>query len=418
MYCGSCMHDNSLALALRSQSVDCVLQPVYTPIRTDGESVASDRVFFGGIHVYLLQQMPWLRLVPASLRRTLDWAPLLRLATRKSHATDARKLGELAISMLKGSEGRQWDEVERLVDWLADEMKPDAMLLSNLLIGGALPTIRRRLPKTRLVVLLQGDDIFLDHLPSDSRNEAIRLCRLLVSHVDRFIVHSQFYADKMQALLQIPEDRIAITPLSIDVKPFHVSEDRQEKADGNDFRLGYLARIAPEKGLHRLVDTFIEMASQSKHADLNLHVAGWLGEANHSYLKEQEQKIADASLTDRYTYHGSPGLEEKVAFLRTLDLLCVPTDYEDPKGLFVLESLAAGVPVVQPDHGAFGELIAATGGGMVVPPESTDELSAAIESLKSDDQLRAKLGSEGCANVLANHSIESAAVAMKRILFE
>ncbi len=146
MYCGSCMHDNSLAKALRIQGVDCVLQPVYTPIRTDDESIAGEQVFFGGIHIYLLQQMPWLRWVPGPIRRTLDWAPLLRLATRRSHATDAAKLGELAVSMLKGAEGRQSDEVDRLVDWLADEMKPDAVLLSNLLIGGALPSIRNRLP--------------------------------------------------------------------------------------------------------------------------------------------------------------------------------------------------------------------------------------------------------------------------------
>ena len=58
MYCGSCMHDNALALAMRQAGVDCLLQPVYTPIRTDAESVADERLFFGGIHIYLLQQLP------------------------------------------------------------------------------------------------------------------------------------------------------------------------------------------------------------------------------------------------------------------------------------------------------------------------------------------------------------------------
>ena len=88
MYCGSCMHDNSLAKAMRAQGVDCVLQPVYTPVRTDEDSIASEQVFFGGVHIYLLQQMPWLRWVPASMRRALDWAPILRLATRRTHDTD------------------------------------------------------------------------------------------------------------------------------------------------------------------------------------------------------------------------------------------------------------------------------------------------------------------------------------------
>ncbi len=418
MYCGSCMHDNSLARAMRDQGVDCVLQPVYTPIRTDDESIAEEQVFFGGIHVYLLQQMPWLRWVPESIRRTLDWPPLLRLVTRRTHATDAGKLGELAVSMLKGAEGRQSDEVQRMVNWLADEMKPDAILFSNLLIGGSLPSIRNRMPSARLVVLLQGDDIFLDYLRGDARAEAIRHCRQLVSQVDRFVVNSRFYANKMKAMLEIPDDKIVVTPLSIDIEPFQgIAADCKPKSN-SDFRLGYLARIAPEKGLHRLVDTFIRLASQSCHDDVSLHVAGWLGEANRPYLQEQQRKIADAALSHRFTYHGSPSLEEKIAFLHTLDLFCVPTDYEDPKGLFVLESLAAGVPVVQPSHGAFGELIEATGGGLVVQPDCVDELSAAIQRLIADNELREKLGREGCSRVYANHSIESAARQMHQILFE
>ncbi|MCG8650351.1 MAG: glycosyltransferase family 4 protein, partial [Pirellulales bacterium] len=363
MYCGSCMHDNAMARALTGQGVDCLLQPVYTPIRVDGPSVATDRVFFGGIHIYLLQQMPWLKWIPAPLRRPLDWPPLIRLATRRARATDAAMLGELAVSMLQGAQGRQAEEVRRLVDWLASDVKPDALVLSNLLIGGALPAIQQRLPGTRLIVILQGDDIFLDHLPEDSRQQCISLCRELVHSIDRIVVNSRFYADKMGALLEVPPDKLVITPLSIDTQPFQ--QPVQGPANRDDFRLGYLARIAPEKGFHRVVDTFLELASRSDHGDLSLHAAGWLGESNQSYFDTQLEKIAAAKLSDRFTYHGSPDLSQKVQFLRNLDLLSVPTDYHDPKGLFVLEALAAGVPVVQPNHGAFGELVEATGGGVV-----------------------------------------------------
>ncbi len=417
MYCGSCMHDNALARAIRDEGVDCVLQPVYTPIRTDGESIAGDQLFFGGIHIYLLQQMPWLRWVPSPLRRMLDWRPLIGWATRRTHSTDAAQLGRLTISMLQGTEGNQSDEVDRLVDWLASEMKPDAILLSNLLIGGMLPAVRRRLPNTRLAVILQGDDIFLDYLPDELRSEAIRLCREMVQHVDRFIVNSQFYADKMAAMLEIPRDKIVITPLSIDVAPFETDDDERETESNGEFRLGYLARVAPEKGLHRLVDAFVQLARQPSHSDLTLHAAGWLGEANEPYFQTQQRKLADANLTHRFHYHGSPDLSGKVQFLRSLDLLSVPTDYEDPKGLFVLESLAAGVPVVQPNHGAFGELIEATGGGLVVTPDSVDDLCQAIEQLKADRALRRQLGRQGAERVRSTHTIQQAARHMTEILF-
>ena len=57
MYCGSCMHDNTLAAALMRRGVDVALIPTYTPLRTDEESVSLDRVFYGGINVFLQEKL-------------------------------------------------------------------------------------------------------------------------------------------------------------------------------------------------------------------------------------------------------------------------------------------------------------------------------------------------------------------------
>ncbi len=415
MYCGSCMHDNALARAMRDVGVDCVLQPIYTPIRTDEVNIAGEQVFFGGIHIYLLQQFPWIRWIPAPIRRSLDWPPLIRMATSRAGSTDAAKLGALAVSMLKGTAGNQAGEVQRLVNWMSDEMKPDAVLLSNLLIGGALPLLRQRLPASRLVVLLQGDDIFLDYLPQPFHQQAIELCRQLVSSVDQFVLHSQFYAEKMGALLNIPDNKITITPLSIDVGPLASAWNIGRGADAS-FRLGYLARIAPEKGLHNLVDAFIQLGREDER--WTLQVAGWLGEANRYYLQDQTRKINQAGLAGRFEYHGSPSLDQKVRFLKSLDLFSVPTDYEEPKGLFVLEAMLAGVPVVQPAHGAFNELLESTGGGLTYQPGNINSLCEALSTLKADNATRAKYGQQGREKVLSHHSIQSAAERMKEILFQ
>ena len=58
MYCGSCLHDNTLAAALLELGEDVVLVPTYTPLRTDEPDVSIDRVFFGGINVYLQEKVP------------------------------------------------------------------------------------------------------------------------------------------------------------------------------------------------------------------------------------------------------------------------------------------------------------------------------------------------------------------------
>lgn len=418
------MHDNALAKAMRASGDDVLLQPVYTPIRTDEPGIASEEIFLGGIQVYLLQQFPMLRWVPRGLRSWLDRPGIIRAATRKAVGTDPAKLGELTLSMLRGEHGRQASEVERLVHWLETDIRPDAIILSNLLIGGVIGPIVERMPDTKMVVVLQGDDIFLDQLPADVRGQAIELCRQLGEHVDTFVTYSRFYRDKMCELLSIPAAKFEIHPLSIDLNPFRDREEREHALDASalpashaktegEFRIGYFARIAPEKGLHLLVDAFEQLAGDPDNAHITLHAAGWLGDHHRSYLDDLHLRIQASNLSERFHYHGSPSLEGKVSLMRSFDLLSVPAPYEDPKGLFVLEALAAGVPVLQPAHGAFVELIEATGGGECFRPHDASELAARIVALSRSAERLAEFQSTAQDRLIANHSIEVAAARMR-----
>ena len=414
MFCGSCMHDNALARALRSMGIDCLLQPLYTPIRTDEVSVATDKVFFGGVHIYLLQKIPGFSWVPAPLRRMLDRPSFLSWATRRAASTDAASLGELALSMLRGEEGRQKEEVERLVSWLRDEIKPDVVIFSNLLIGGCIRAMRREMPDTKIVVLLQGDDSFLDHLPQSYRDASITLLSALGQEADAFIVNSQFYGEKMSRLLSLPSSKVRVVPLSIDTTPFQspfVPERPASSASTGprSVTIGYLARVAPEKGLHHLVDAFLDLANRPGCEHIRLRVAGWLGEQNLAYHQSIVQRIEAAGLSSRYEYVGSPDLAGKLEMLRSIDLLSVPTDHEEPKGLFLLEAMAAGVPVVQNARGAFPELIQSTGGGILVPPNDPSALADGLQRLALDPELRERLGQMGRQAVLTRHAVTTQA---------
>lgn len=416
MYCGSCMHDNALAKAMIALGHDVILQPIYTPIRTDETDISARQVLFGGIHVYALQQLPILRYLPRAMRSWMDRPGLIRWATRRAVKTDPAQLGGLTLSMLRGHDGRQAEEVERMVRWLENDVHPDAIILSNLLIGGAIPDISQRLPNTKIIVTLQGDDIFLDHLPDEYRSEAISLCAQLAKNVDYFVTNSRFYREKMGGLFGIDDSKFAIHPLSINLSPFENPRlqppaDLVPKGD-HEFRIGYMARIAPEKGLHLLVEAFLKLAEEPGHDHVTLHAGGWLGEHNQIYLDELITRIEAAGLAERFVYHGSPSLQEKVTLLKSFDLLSVPSPYEDPKGLFVLESLAAGVPVLQPDHGAFPELIEATGGGECFPPEDHHELAESLKRWVADPELRKQLSDVGHQNVMSHHGIQQAAERM------
>jgi glycosyltransferase involved in cell wall biosynthesis len=394
MFCGSCMHDNTLARALTKLGCDVQLVPLYTPIRTDEESAAVDQVFLGGINVYLQQKLPLFRYLPRWLSRWLDRPSLIRWATSRGIQTKAQDLGALTVSVLKGDEGFQRQEVQRLVEWLGQD-QPDVIVFSNMLTAGCVPAIKRRLD-AKVVVTLQGDDIFLRDLPEPFQSQAFAEISRLIPHVDGFIANSQYYADFMSGYLGIPRDRIAVVPLGLDTSDFVelLGNDRMNRLDESN-TIGYLARLAPEKGLHVLVDAFVYLAQNLGRRDIRLRIAGWLGEHNRRYVDQQLEKIRQAELTSNVDLVGEVDRRGKLDFLKSIDLLCVPTTYREPKGLFVLEALAAGVPVVEPDHGAFPELLARTGGGVLVPPENPVALAEQLANLLADQGQRTTLGRTG-----------------------
>ncbi len=424
MYCGSCIHDNTLAAALTRLGIDVQLIPVYTPIRTDEGDVSVDRVFFGGVNIYLQEKFRLFRHLPPLLDRFLDQPRLLRWATSRGSAIDPRLLGRMTVSMLRGEHGHQRKEVRRLCRYLASTVRPNLLVFTNILIGGCIPEIKRTTGASVLVTL-QGDDVFLDFLPEPYRADAISQIRGLVEVVDGFLVHSQYYADYMQQYLEIPVEKLNIVPLGIDTRDFtgfHPREqfaDRGSRESGSFDRpptIGYLARLAPEKGLHVLVDSFLQLRRKPGMQDARLCVAGWLGENNRQYAEAEFAKLRAATDDGDFHYAGEVDRRGKIEFLRQLDVLSVPTTYHEPKGLFVLEALAAGVPVVQPNHGAFPELIASTGGGCLTTPDDPWSLADALYDLLLDHPRRRQYAAEGLRAVHEQRNAETMAQATLEVL--
>lgn len=397
MYCGSCLHDNALAKALIAQGHDALLVPTYTPLLTDETSVARDQLFYGGLNVYLQQVLPLARWVPKWSDNFLSSPRLVRWIARRAMATSADKLGGLTVSMLRGRDGYQRKEVDRLVDWLARDICPEAIVFSNLLIGGAIPEIRRRLGAP-IAVILQGDDAFFDQLPEPFAAQSLALLQQLARQVDLFLVHSHAYGRRMQERLALRPDQWQVTPLTLDTTDF-VNFQRPTRSSDHAPRVGYLARLAPEKGLHTLADAFIELAQ--RRPEVRLEIAGWLGQQHEGYWREVQQSLAAAGLADRVHYWGSVDRPGKLEFLRSIDVLSVPVTHFEPKGLFVLEALAAGVPVVLPAHAAFPELVQRVGGGVLVPQGDVRALADGLEQLLSDLPAAQALGAQGQRRVLA-----------------
>ncbi len=410
MICGSCLHDNTLARAMISLGHDVQLIPLYTPIRTDEEDVSLDRVFFGGINMYLQQSVPLFRWLPNWLDRWLDQPWLINWASGRSVQIEPAQVADLTLSILRGAAGFQRKEVERLAAWLAGEARPDVIVFSNILTAGCVSEIKRRM-NVPVVVTLQGDDIFLRGLPQPHQSQALAEIRRLAGEIDGFIANSRFYADAMSAYLGLPRGRIEIVPLGIDVADYREGSGFGVQGSGQDRppTVGYLARLAPEKGLHVLAEAFFALRQMPGMEDARLRIAGWLGANNRQYADDVFGKLRNAGLADAFEYVGEVDRRGKLDFLSSIDVLSVPTTYQEPKGLFVLEALAAGVPVVMPDHGAFPEVLAETGGGLLHRPEDPPHLAERLRELLLQPDLRIRLAIDGRSAVVTSREAHTMA---------
>src|SRR5262245_49029313 len=404
MYCGSCFRDNALAAELLARGEDVTLVPVYTPTRTDEPNVSRRRILFGGISVYLQQYSSLFRATPRWVDRLWDSPSVIGMFAGRGVSTDARLLGELTISMLHGERGVLKTEFDKLVDWIRAEPLPDIINLPNsLLIGMARPL--RGATNRPICCTLQGEELFLNDLEARYRDRAIALIREQVTQVDRFIAVSDYCATFMTDLFDIPPAKIAVVPLGIRM-------DGYQRATGGspaDFCVGYFARVAPEKGLHVLAESYVHLRRRMGKAPARLVAAGYMGADRASYLSEVRGILARAGLDGEFTYRGAVDRDGKLAFLSELDVLSVPATYDEPKGMFLLEAMAAGVPVVQPRRGGFVEIVERTGGGLLVEPDNPAALGDELYRLWTDADRRQALSQRAFAGVRAHYTIAHSA---------
>jgi glycosyltransferase involved in cell wall biosynthesis len=393
MYCGSCLRDNVLAAQLQGLGHAVTLLPMYTPTLTDEPNVSQDQVFFGGISVYLEQHVPLLRRTPKILDALWDAGPVIKALAGRSVSVDPRLLGELTVSMLRGEQGNQRKEVAKLMRWLEGQAAYDVISLPYTLVIGLAPALRRL--GRPIACTLQGEDLFLEGLREPWRTESKQLIRSQLPAVDVFLAVSEYYAAFMASYLGIPAHKIQQVPIGISLEGHAPRPPR----GAGPFTLGYFARVAPEKGLHRLAEAYRILRQERGLLPARLLAAGYLAPEHKGYLAEVEARLAGWGLRGEFEYRGVLSRAEKIRYLQELDVLSVPSDYVEPKGIYLLEAMANGVPVVQPRHGAFPEIVERTGGGLLFDPADLGGLADRVLELHADPARAAELGRRGAEGV-------------------
>ena len=419
MYCGCCLRDNALVHELRRQGHDVLLVPLYLPLKTDEPDRSEGTpVFFGGINVYLQQKTALFRKLPRALDRVLDAPALLNIAAGFAAKTNPHDLGALTVSMLKGEEGQQAKELDRLLAWLKTTLRPDVVVLSNALLAGLVRKLRAELDAA-VVITLHGEDTFLDGLPEPHRTQAWDELARRAREADAFVAVSRYYADLMAARMKTPLERMHVVYNGIALENFATSDEAPRAPV-----LGYFARMCASKGLGTLVDAFCLLKQSGRVKDLKLRAGGTVTPADEEFLKEQRAKLQAQKLLEQVEFRPNLDLAGKQAFFKGLSVFSVPATYGESFGLYVLEALACGVPVAQPRHAAFPELLEATGGGVLCEPNDAKALAETLEGLLLDPAKAHALGQAGRAGVAREFTVErmaknalnvyEAAVALRR----
>ncbi|MEW6236671.1 MAG: glycosyltransferase family 4 protein [Candidatus Omnitrophota bacterium] len=410
-YCGSCIRDTALVRALRRLDHEAVLQPLYLPLCSD-ESISDsgDRIFFGGVNVFLQQKADFFQKTPRWFDRIFDSRWLLQLSSRQAGMTKASELGEMTLSMLAGEEGRQVKELRRFIEWLKQEEKPDAVILSNALLLGLSKSISQVLGLP-LLCTLQGEDGFLDALTEPYRTAAWRQLESKVKYVDMFIPVSFYYNGVMKQRLNIPAEKCAVVQNGISLDGY-----RERAEEIKTPTIGFLARLCAAKGLDRLIEVFIHLKKHPEFHSLRLKIAGVMTSGDKPFVKEMKKLLDKAGVLPDASFHPNIAREEKIEFLNTLSVLSVPATYGEAFGLYAIEAMAAGVPVVQPQHGGFTEIVETSGGGVLYDPNESGAYESALAEILLNPGKAREMGRLGKKAVRDHFNVDRMAREILKII--
>jgi glycosyltransferase involved in cell wall biosynthesis len=405
-YCGNCMRDSKFVRALKDLGHEIVKVPLYLPIFEDAHDLDEVPVFYGAVNLYLKQQFPIFRHMPAFVEHALDSKSVLEMAARKAGSTRAKGLEEMTISMLLGEDGNQKEELERLVDWLADEAKPDVVHLSNALLLGLAHRIKQRM-NVAVVCSLQDEDVWVDAMDDHYRQKVWDLMSERGKDVDVFIPVSNYYSAEIHQRMVIPEHKMQTVHLGVDTFDYFPKPVSKKEPV-----IGYLSRMCEENGLAVLVDAFILLRKKPEYLTVKLKITGGKTGDDIQYIKDQKQKISKAGLENEVFWVDEFEGEERQKFFDSVRMISVPVLIGEAFGLYMLEAMVSGIPMVQPALGAFPEVIEISGGGVVYGENKPEQLVKALGELILDDTKLQELSAAGISGVKAHFDIHAQAKKM------
>ena len=392
-YCGNCLRDAKYVEAMRRSDHMVRKLPMYLPLFADEHDLSREiPVFYGAISIYLKQQFPVFRKAPGWVDRALNSKPMLKLASRFAGSTRAKGLEEMTISMLLGEEGQQKEELQKMIEWIIENCDPDVIHLSNALLLGLAHQLGERM-QVPVICSLQDEDVWVDVMKPSAAESVWKLMSNKAEDVAKFISVSDFYAGVMKEKMSLPEEKVTSVHIGVDPADYTFKPVTEKKRN-----IGYVSRMCHSNGLDILADAFILLRQKEGFEDVNLVLTGGSTGDDKKFLADIRSRLREHGLHKEVEFHEDFEEQGLRDYLEKVAVVSVPVRNGEAFGIYLLECMVSGIPVVQPALGAFPEIVGLTGGGVIYKENTPEALAQALEKLLSDpaemDRL-SRAGKEG-----------------------
>ncbi len=388
-YCGNCLRDSKYVVALRKMGHEVIKVPMYLPLFADEHDLNDIPVFYGAVSIYLKQLYPFFGKAPKWFDKLVNSRPILKVAAGMAGSTRAKGLSEMTISMLKGEHGHQHEELDRMIDWIKHHYPADIVHLSNALLSGLAPRIKEKL-SVPVYCSLQDEDVWIDVMKPEFRQEAWNLMHENAQSIDRFLSVSNYFSTFMKKRIRLPDFKVKTIYLGIDPADYEYIP-----ISGKPRNIGFISRMCEENGLDILVEAFISLKDRQGFQDVKLILTGGSTGDDKRYINKLKKRIGQCGLRDQVEFQEDFEEEGRKEFFRKVSVVSVPVRIGEAFGLYLLESMASGVPVVQPALGAFPEIVRKSGGGILYEPNQPEILAESLSKLLSDTNQLAGLSQSG-----------------------
>ncbi len=400
-YCGNCLRDSGYTKSLIEMGHDAMMLPIYLPLTFEHQVEESDTpIFYGAVNIYLKQNFKLFRNMPKWLENFFNSSSILQYAAKKAGSTRTEGLEEMTISMLNGKNGNQHKELQELIDFLKVHEQPDIIHLSNALLIGVAKQIKQQL-KIPVVCSLQDEDVWVDAMNSSYQKKVWALMSEKAKDIDAFIAVSSYYAEQMKQKMNIPSEKMNVVHIGIDPVLYKPS-----KPANNPQVIGYLSRMYKEHGFALLIDAYIKLKTKTDFKNVLLKLSGGYTADDKKFVNKQIKKLKNAGVYNDVEIIDNFCVEARSSFCEKLTILSVPVLKGEAFGTYQIESLACGVPLVQPDLGAFTEIVETTNGGVLYEPNTVEALVEKWCEVLSNPTKIEEMGANGVKAVSEKYSNE------------